>query len=221
MELMRYLKDLPDREGKQDSKLMESKAFYEFMNKRRSIREYAYEEISDEILLECVKTAGTAPSGANRQPWFFAIVKNPEIKRKIREAAEQEEFEFYNRRADDTFLDDLSPFKTDWRKSHLEKASALIVIFTKNYDMVNGEKLRCYYPRESVGIATGMLITAFHKLGYGTLTHTPNPMSFLTKILDRPPGEKPYLILAVGKKAEKQNLPDITRKSISDISKIY
>jgi len=203
-----------------DKNLVKSQSFYELMSSRRSIRKYSSEEISDEVLLECVKAAGTAPSGANRQPWFFAIVKSPELKKKIRMAAEKEEIDFY-KKADDTFLDDLTPFNVNWQKPHLEEASALIVIFTKSYDMVDGEKLRCYYPKESVGIATGMLITALHQLGYGTLTHTPNPMKFLTKILEIPAGEKPFLILAVGKKAPNENLPNIKRKPTQDITKIY
>lgn len=195
--------------------------FYSLMNTRRTVRDFCDHDIDDELLLECIKTAGTAPSGANRQPWFFAVVKDQKIKREIRLAAEKEEFDFYTKRADTRFLDDLKPFSVSWDKPHLEEASALIVIFSKSYELDEGEKKRCYYPSESVGIATGILITALHRLGFATLTHTPNPMKFLTQILDRPKGEKPYLILVVGKRASDYKAPDIERKNIGQISRIY
>lgn len=195
--------------------------FYELMNERRTIRHFDEREVPLEIILDCVKTAGTAPSGANKQPWFFAVVKDVELKKKIRAAAEKEEFDFYNKRADEKFLSDLAPFKTNWQKPHLEEASALIVIFSKSYEVKNGDKDRSYYPTESVGIATGILITALHRLGLATLTHTPNPMRFLTQILGRPKGERPFLILAVGHKRRDCVIPKISRKELSDIAKVY
>jgi len=202
-------------------KLRQATDFYELMNKRRTVREFTKQDVPVEIIEKAVLTAGTAPNGANRQPWFFAVVRDPAIKKKIREAAEAEEYEFYNKRADDIFLEDLAKFKLSWSKPHLEDASTLIVIFSKTFTVEENEKKRCYYPLESVGIATGLLITALHKAGVATLTHTPNPMRFLNQILDRPKGERPFLILAAGYQAEGYQPPNIKRKKLDEISKIY
>lgn len=194
--------------------------FYELMNKRRTIREFNSKDIPIEVINDCVRAASTAPSGANKQPWFFAVVKSDEMKAVIRKEAEKEEFNFYHKRNNKEWLDDLKKFKTTWQKPHLEEAAALIVIFSKNFDDEAKTK-KCYYPKESVGIATGILITAFHRLGISSLTHTPNPMSFLNKILKRPSNEKPFLILAVGYKSENCVLPDIKRKDLNQVSQIY
>lgn len=196
-------------------------SFYNRMSTRRSIREFSNKKIESEILLECVKAAGTAPSGANKQPWFFSIVKSPELKKQIRMAAEEEEYLFYKKRADDEFLGDLKQFNLNWQKPHLEDAAALIVIFSKNFQISDGKKERCYYPKESVGIATGILITALHNLGIHQLTHTPNPMSFLNILLKRPKEEKPFLILAVGYKSIDFNPLNTIKKPIQEIAQIY
>jgi len=204
----------------QDNILSDAHKFYELMNSRRTIRKFTSREVPIEVISECVRTAATAPSGANKQPWYFAIVKSEEMKLRIRTEAEKEEFDFYHKRNNKQWLSDLKPFKTTWEKPHLEEASALIVIFLKNFD--DEEKTqKCYYPKESVGIATGLLITAFHRLGISTLTHTPNPMSFLNKVLKRPQNEKPFLILAIGYKDESYELPMIERKKAKEISDIY
>ena len=202
------------------SLLASANDFYELMNKRRTIRKFSSKNVPIEVVKECVRTAATAPSGANKQPWYFAIVQSERIKAKIREAAEKEEYCFYHKRNNKEWLDDLKPFKTNWQKPHLEEASVLIVIFSKTFENEDKTK-RCYYPKESVGIATGMLITAFHRLGVATLTHTPNPMSFLNSILGRPKNEKPFLILAVGCKDENCELPAIKRKEFKEISDVF
>ncbi len=195
-------------------------SFYRLMSERRTVRHFTSKDIPLHIIQECVKTAGTAPSGANKQPWFFAIIKSQEMKTKIRIAAEKEEYDFYHKRNNEKWLDDLKPFRTNWKKPHLEEASTLIVIFSKNFEDTTNQN-RCYYSKESVGIATGMLITALHQLGISTLTHTPNPMSFLNELLNRPKNEKPYLILATGYKNDKFDLPDIKRKNIEEISAVF
>ncbi|MFN8943385.1 MAG: nitroreductase family protein, partial [Pseudobdellovibrionaceae bacterium] len=151
------------------------------------------------------------PSGANTQPWFFSVVTKPEIKKEIRIQAEVEEKRFYEECASEQTLNDLKPFGTNWQKPHLEEASALIVIFAKNFDYMNDSKKKCYYPKESVGIATGFLLFSLHQLGFATLTHTPQPMTFLNRILDRPFNEKPFLILAIGKAHPDYNAPDLRK----------
>ena len=200
--------------------LKDAQAFYLLMNKRRSVRHFRDKEVPLDVIQECIRAAGTAPSGANKQPWYFAVVKSKEMKKNIRIAAENEEYEFYHERNNKQWLDDLIPFKTNWEKAHLEEASALIVIFSKNFEDSNRQK-RCYYPKESVGIATGILITSLHRLGISTLTHTPNPMGFLNNLLKRPKTEKPFLILAVGYQNDDYDLPLITRKTLEEISNIY
>ena len=203
-----------------DSLLANAKNFYKLMNKRRTIRKFSSKDVPIEVVEECVRAASTAPSGANKQPWFFAIVQSDKMKEKIREAAEKEEYCFYHKRNNKEWLSDLKPFKTNWEKPHLEEASTLIVIFSKTFEDEEKKK-RCYYSRESVGIATGILITAFHRLGISTLTHTPNPMNFLNSILGRPKNEKPFLILAVGYKDENCELPSIVRKEFNEVSDVY
>ncbi len=197
-----------------------SNQFYDLMNKRRTIRRFTSQEVSLEVINQCIKTAGTAPSGANKQPWYFAVIKNSLIKKQIKDAAEKEEFEFYNGKNNDQWLKDLKCLDTNWQKPHLKEASALIVIFSKSHEDEKKSK-KCYYSKESVGIATGILITALHQLGISTLTHTPNPMNFLNILLKRPSNEKPFLILAVGYRDYKYKLPDLKRKSLDEICKIY
>jgi len=204
-----------------DSLFVKAREFYSLMSLRKSVRHFSKKRVSTDIIMECIKVAGTAPSGANRQPWFFSVVIDSEIKSKIRKAAELEEYKFYNSKAPKEFLEDLKIFETTWEKPHLEEASALIVIFTKSYDLNREKRLKSYYSKESVGIATGMLITALHRLGVSTLTHTPNPMRFLNKILERPQNERPFLILAVGYESECHVSPIKKKKRLDEICRIY
>lgn len=192
------------------------------LKKRRTIREFSSEPIDERIIHEAILAAGSAPNGANLQPWHFAVVKNAEIKNKIRAAAEEEERAFYGGRANDEWLDDLKKFGTDANKAFLEKAPYLIVIFAKPYGLnEDGSRKQHYYVKESVGIATGFLISALHQAGLATLTHTPSPMGFLTEILERPKHEKPFILLVVGKVAQNAQVPVITKKSLSEISSIH
>ncbi|KAA3610759.1 MAG: nitroreductase family protein [Calditrichaeota bacterium] len=196
-----------------------SEKFYSEINKRRSIRDFSDEAVDNSIIENCIKSAGTAPSGAHLQPWHFVAVSNSEIKKKIREAAEKEEYEFYHGRASEEWLDDLKQFKTNEHKPFLETAPWLIAIFEKRYGLKDeGEKKKHYYVTESVGIATGMLITAIHNAGLVCLTHTPSPMKFLNEILQRPVNEKPFLLLVVGHPAKGAMVPDNKRKDINEIA---
>ncbi len=199
-----------------------SEAFYDFMKTRRTIREFSDEDVSQDVINNCLETAGTAPSGANQQPWHFVIIRDASIKAQIREAAEEEERNFYAGRAGDTWLEVLEPLGTDAHKPFLEKAPVLIAIFEQKYTTNDqGDKIKHYYAKESVGIATGMLISALHNVGLVTLTHTPSPMNFLAKILNRPAGEKPFLLLVVGHPADGVQVPDIDKKSLRDISSLF
>ncbi len=204
----------------QEERLMEASAalFYEQMSKRRSVRDFSDRPISRSVLEHAVLAAGSAPSGANMQPWHFVVVQDPTVKKQIREAAEIEERELYDNRASDEWLQALAPLGTDANKPFLERAPALIAIFLKKVTIDEaGVKHKNYYPSESVGIATGMLITALHQAGLGTLTHTPSPMKFLTKILDRPSHERPFLLLVVGYPAMGALVPNIERLPLGEI----
>ncbi|SHI64398.1 Nitroreductase [Rubritalea squalenifaciens DSM 18772] len=193
--------------------------FYEAMSRRRSVRDFSPDPIPKGVLEHCLLTAGTAPNGANLQPWHFAVVTSPEIKTQIREAAEAEEREFYQHRAPQDWLDTLAPLGTDAEKPFLQTAPALIAIFQKSRTTrPDGTESKTYYPKESVGIATGMLITALHHAGLATLTHTPSPMQFLNTILQRPKDEKPFLLLVVGYPAENCQVPDIQKLPLEDTS---
>ncbi|WP_018127569.1 nitroreductase family protein [Balneola vulgaris] len=196
-----------------------AKSFYEDLCRRRTVREFSDRSVPREIIENCLLAAGTAPNGANKQPWHFAVVESADIKKKIREAAEDEEHEFYHRRAPQDWLDDLAKFNTDENKPFLETAPYLIGIFAQSYQLdEEGNKEKNYYVKESVGIATGMLITALHNAGLATLTHTPSPMGFLNEIMERPSNEKAFLLLVVGYPADGVEVPDITKKPLSDIS---
>ena len=199
--------------------IQRSEDFYNEMNRRRTVREFSSKPIDKKIIENCIKTAGTAPSGANKQPWYFVIVSDVLIKKEIRLAAEKEEKSFYKDRAPQEWLNALEPLGTNENKPFLETAPYLIVIFEQKYKTkVDGSREKNYYTSESVGIATGMLITALHKIGLATLTHTPSPMKFLNKILNRPENQRPYLVLVVGYPAENAKVPNINRKSLSEIS---
>jgi nitroreductase len=196
-----------------------AESFYQLIKERRTVREFSDEPIPEGVLEHCLLSAGTAPNGANKQPWHFVVVQDADIKKKIRVAAEEEEHEFYNRRAPEDWLEDLVPFGTNEHKPFLETAPALIGIFAQSYHLTeNGEKEKHYYVKESVGIATGMLITALHNAGLATLTHTPSPMGFLNEIMQRPAHEKAFLLLVVGFPAEGVEVPNIQKKSLAEIS---
>ena len=198
--------------------LQESLAFYRKLNNRRTIRDFSDKPIEREVIENCIRTAGTAPSGANMQPWHFVLILDPKIKKKIRISAEKEEKEFYKTRAPKEWLEALAPLGTDNIKPYLETAPYLIAIFMQRYGKLpDGRRVKHYYGLESVGIATGMLITAIHNAGLASLTHTPSPMGFLNEILDRPKNERPFLLLVVGHPAEDARVPDIKRKDISEI----
>lgn len=199
-----------------------SRAFYEMIRKRRTVREFSPEPFPDEIIENAILAAGTAPNGANLQPWHFAIVRDPAIKQKIRVAAEAEEQEFYQTRAPQEWLDALAPLGTDEHKPFLEIAPALIVVFGKAYSVSPaGKNVKNYYVSESVGIATGLLIASLHSAGLATLTHTPSPMAFLNEILGRPKNERPFLLLVVGYPAADVTIPNISKKTLSEISSIH
>ncbi len=199
-----------------------SEDFLNLMSTRRTIRTFSSQPIPQQVIENAIKAAGTAPSGANMQPWFFAIIKNKKIKETIRIEAEKEEKEFYSKRATDEWLKALEPFDTDENKPFLEKAPYLIVVFERKFDKdTEGKTVKHYYTKESVGIATGLLITALHNSGIATLTHTPSPMNFLNKILDRPKNEKPFLIIVAGIPQKTTLVPNITRKKFDEIASIY
>jgi|TARA_B100002051_G_C16713915_1_gene628243 iodotyrosine deiodinase len=195
--------------------------FFQKVSSRRSVRDFSRDDFPIDIIKNCIKSASTAPSGANKQPWHFVIVKDPIIKRKIRKAAEIEEKEFYGGRAPKEWLDDLNQFGTDWNKPFLEEAPYLIVVFSKKFDINDdGTNKKNYYVSESVGIASGLLLTALHNAGLATLTHTPSPMAFLSDILNRPPSDKPYLIIPVGFPSENAEVPNIKKKTFKEICTI-
>ena len=202
--------------------LKRARDFYDQMKKRRTVREYSDEPVPREIIENCLLTAGTAPNGANKQPWHFAVVSDKSIKKQIREEAEKVEHDFYHKKAPDYWLDDLAPLGTDEHKEYLEIAPYLIVIFAQKHDVTDeGEIDRHYYINESVGIATGMLITAIHNAGLVSLTHTPKPMFFLRDILKRPKHETPFLILTVGYPKENVKVPDISKKPLDEIATFF
>ena len=198
-----------------------SESFLNEIITRRTIREFSDRIVPIDIINNCIKTAASAPSGANKQPWQFVVVRDSGIKTKIREAAEKEEKEFYGHRATKEWLEDLNQFGTDWHKPFLEIAPYLIVVFRKIYDLEDdGTQRKNYYVNESVGIASGFLLAALHHAGLATLTHTPSPMNFLGEILNRPKNEKAFLLIPVGYPAKDAEVPDISKKPFGEISKI-
>lgn len=193
--------------------------FYADIRRRRTVRDFSDRPVPQEIIEDCLRAAGTAPNGANLQPWHFVVVSDPDIKKQIREAAEEEERAFYQERATAEWLEALAPLGTDENKPFLETAPYLIVIFAQNYGLApDGSKIKHYYVAESVGIAVGLLITAVHNAGLVSLTHTPSPMGFLGQILNRPPNERAFLILVVGYPAEGAQVPVISKKSLDEIA---
>ena len=196
--------------------------YYQNMSRRRTIRDFSNREVPIDVIENCIRTADTAPSGANQHPWHFVVVTDQGKKREIREAAEKEEKEFYSSRAPREWLEVLAPLGTDEKKSFLETAPYLIAIFAQSFGVDrNGKKTKHYYVNESVGIATGLLVSAIHYSGLASLTHTPSPMRFLNQILDRPDSERPFLLLVVGYPAADTRVPDIRRKSLSEITTFF
>lgn len=210
---------LPDpRRLTSEQMLDRARRFAEEMSWRRSVRQFSEDPVDFEIIERCLAAAASAPSGANQQPWHFVVVKGPQLKSRIRLAAEAEEKQFYQRRAPAQWLEALEPLGTDWRKPFLEAAPYLIAIFVEVYGLdENGERVKHYYPHESIGIATGILIAALHRAGLATLTHTPSPMGFLNDLLGRPQNERPFLLLVTGKAAEGATVPAIRRKSLEQV----
>ena len=200
-------------------------ALRDLLRKRRSIRDFASDPVPPDVIDTAIEAAGSAPSGANRQPWRFVVVRDPVTKRRIREAAENEEREFYERRAPPEWLADLAPLGTDWRKPFLETAPVLIVVFALDWVAEPGpdgreRRHKNYYVQESVGIAVGLLLAALHAAGLVTLTHTPSPMGFLASLLGRPKSERAYVLLPVGYPAPGATVPDITKKTLEEIRTI-
>ena len=197
--------------------LEKSKNYFEWADKRRSVRHFSDKKVPIEVIENIIKTASTAPSGANKQPWTFCVVKSAEIKKEIRIAAEAEERKSYNERMSDTWLEDLKHLGTDANKPFLETAPYLIIVFKRPFEYgSDGKKHQNYYVNESVGLASGFLISAIHNAGLVTLTHTPSPMRFLEKILKRPDNERAFLLVPVGYQAEKVYVPDIKRKPLEE-----
>jgi nitroreductase len=211
---------LPPHEPFTDEELIARTAvFQKEMARRRTVRDFSDRQVPRAVIENCLRTAGSAPNGANLQPWHFVAVRDPALKREIRIAAEAEEKEFYEQRAPNEWLEALAALGTDAHKPFLETASWLIAIFSQPYRLLpDGRRLKHYYATESVGIATGFLIAAIHRAGLASLTHTPSPMGFLNKLLQRPGHEKPFLLLVVGHPAENAVVPDIQRKPLAEIS---
>lgn len=202
--------------------LERSLEFSTLMQSRRSVRDFSDQALPREIIEHCLATAGSAPSGANRQPWHFAVVSSKAIKRQIRLAAEKEEIEFYTNRAPQAWLDALAPLGTDEEKPFLETAPYLIVVFAQKFELdENGQKHKNYYVTESVGISCGLLIAALHNAGLATLTHTPSPMKFLNQIFARPATEKPLMVIVTGYPADQARVPNIKRKGLDEIASFH
>lgn len=202
--------------------LSNSQDFFDTLSRRRSVRDFSDRPVDREIIENAVRAAGSAPSGANKQPWHFAVVESRDVKALIRKAAEAEEQEFYNGRAPQAWLEDLKVFETDEHKPFLETAPYLIAVFLERNSVdEEGVKHKNYYMPESVGIATGMLITALHVSGLATLTHTPSPMKFLNEILQRPKNEKPFMLIVAGYPQDGVTVPDIGRKNFEEICSIF
>ena len=210
---------LPDYKEYAENEMIERAAWIsKDLHRRRTVRHFSERPVSRKVIEECIRAAGSAPSGANKQPWHFVVVADPGKKRAIRDAAEAEEHEFYTRRAPKEWLEVLAPLGTDESKPFLEAAPYLIVVFEQRYGLrPDGGKVKHYYSQESVGLATGMLITAIHHAGLASLTHTPSPMGFLNEVLERPANERPFLILVVGYPAGDATVPKIERKPLEEI----
>ena len=201
-----------------DEMNLRSKSLLHQIQQRRSVRDFSSQNVPIEVIKNCIKTAASAPSGANKQPWHFSLVQDKKIKKEIRVAAESEEKQFYEHRASKEWLEDLNQFGTDWKKPFLETAPFLIIIFSQIFEKnADGENRKNYYVNESVGIAAGFLLAALHNAGLATLTHTPSPMNFLARILKRPDNERAFLLIPVGYPSKNAKVPIISKKPFSKI----
>lgn len=205
-----------------DEMIERSQRFFDWMDKRRTVRDFSNKPVPRAVIDNIIRTASTAPSGAHKQPWTFCVITDPVVKKQIREAAEKEEYESYHNRMSEEWLKDLRPLQTDWHKEFLEIAPYLIIVFKKSYDLdEEGNKHSVYYAVESCGLACGFLLTAIHHAGLVALTHTPSPMNFLTKVLQRPENEKPFLLVPVGYPATECWVPDLQRKELEEVTVWY
>lgn len=199
-----------------------SEHFYHWLDKRRTVRDFSDAPVPRDVIENILKAASSAPSGAHKQPWTFCVVTNAALKKQIREAAEKEEYQSYNGRMTEEWLQDLQPLQTGWQKPFLETAPYLIVVFKKAYDVLpNGTKRNNYYVAESVGLACGFLLAAIHHAGLAALTHTPSPMNFLSRILNRPENERPFLLIPVGYPAKETYVPKLKRKSLDEVALFF
>lgn len=198
-----------------------AETYHLWLEQRRSLRTFSDKPVPKEVIEKLIMAGSTAPSGAHKQPWTFCAVSDPEIKKKIREAAEKEEYKNYHGRMSDEWLKDLEVFETDWNKEFLETAPWLVILFKQNYGFENGEKSKHYYVNESVGLAAGFFLTAVHHAGLVSLTHTPSPMDFLGKVLDRPANERAFLLMPVGYPPEEALVPDLSRKNLEEVAVFY
>lgn len=198
-----------------------SEEFYNWLDERRSVRDFTDQPIPKEVMENIIMSASTAPSGAHKQPWTFCLISNTTLKAKIRELAEQEEYKSYNGRMPEEWLEDLAPLGTDWKKEFIDTVPWIIIVMRRSFENKDGKKRNNYYVQESVGIACGMLLAAIHNAGLVSLTHTPSPMNFISKILERPENEKPYLLIPVGYPKDGALIPDIKRKNKQDVIKYY
>ena len=205
-----------DRLGEAEQ-LHRSREFLALMRARRTVRDFSREPVPLELVENAIATAGTAPSGAHQQPWTFVLVSDPALKRRMREAAEEEERRNYAGRMSEEWLRALAPLGTDWRKPHLEEAPYVIVVFEQAYGLDGGRKVKHYYAKESVGIAVGLLLASLHAAGLVALTHTPSPMGFLSRLLERPPNERAYVLIPVGHPAAGATVPALERKPLDEI----
>ncbi|HNS11813.1 MAG TPA: nitroreductase family protein [Bacteroidia bacterium] len=197
--------------------IQKSKEFFQWMNMRRTVRDFSDRVVPVEAIENCIRTASTAPSGAHKQPWTFCLISNTEIKKQIRRAAEEEEYKSYHGRMTTEWLEDLAPLGTNWEKPFLEKAPWIIVVFKRVYEIKEGQQRNNYYVQESVGLACGFLLMALYNAGLVALTHTPSPMNFLSTLLDRPANERPFLLIPVGYPASNATVPDLKRKSLDEV----
>ncbi|MBL1279925.1 MAG: nitroreductase family protein [Fluviicola sp.] len=216
-----YIEFSPEKLS-EEQMLANSKEFYAWADKRRSVRDFSPKEVPLEIMENIILTASTAPSGAHKQPWTFCLISNATLKAKLRELAEEEEKKSYSGRMSDEWIEDLEPLGTNWEKEFIDIAPWIIVVMKRAYELgEEGNKMNNYYVSESVGIASGFLLMAIHNAGLVALTHTPSPMNFISKALERPENERPYLLIPVGYPAENAMVPDLTRKSKSEIIEYY
>lgn len=204
-----------------EAMLKRSEEFYQWADKRRSVRDFSSKPVPKKVMENIIMTASSAPSGAHKQPWTFCLISNKELKAQLRALAEEEEKKSYGGRMSDSWLKDLEPLGTDWVKEFIDVAPWIVVVMKKAYDQEDGEKKNNYYVNESVGLAAGFLLLAIHNAGLVALTHTPSPMNFIAKALDRPENERPFLLIPVGHPAEDAEVPDLTRKSEEDVIEYY